>query len=682
MTPEQVLAVVEDGARLGCTEALFSLGDAPEAVFPEAREILQGLGYRRTLEYLRAVCALVLKRSSLFPHANPGVMGEPDLRALKPVNASLGLMLESASPRLLEPGGPHHGAVTKHPRVRLRVMEVAGQLRIPFTTGLLIGIGETLEERVDSLLAIRAIHERYGHIRRSSSRTFAQSRASPCNHPEPTLEEMLRTVAVARLTLGPSMNLQAPPNLTQDYGRLLDAGINDWGGVSPVTKDFINPEAPWPHLEALRAATEARGCVLRQRLPVYPEYILDRREYLPPELDERIRAAVDGDGLVPDDGANPMQPSAYGGNANERTGCYPGGSECKTDNGQLTAGQWPVVRCQFSIGRSLMETTVLPCDADTAVRNASPAIARILDRALEGRELSRAEGLTLAEGGPEAVNALVAVADEIRRRRVGDIITYVVNRNINFTNICIIGCKFCAFSTGPNAADAYDLSFDEIARRAVEAWERGATEVCVQGGLPRELEGTHYRDILRAIKQATPEMHIHAFSPMEIMYGVERTGMPLADYLGMLRAEGLGVCLGRRRDPGRRHPTAPVTEEGDGDPVGGGHHDGPSPGHPHHLDHDVWPRGAAGALGQSALPAAGHPEGDGRFHGVRAVGIRALQHRPLPAGEGPARPDAGGAPEGACAGPAHASGDHRQHPSLLGEAGTRAIAAVPAGGGQ
>jgi FO synthase len=212
-------------------------------------------------------------------------------------------------------------------------MQMAGQLRIPFTTGLLIGIGETPEERVDSLLAIRAIHERYGHIQEVIIQNFRAKPGIPMhNHPESTLEEMLRTVAVARLILGPSMNLQAPPNLTQDYGRLLDAGINDWGGVSPVTKDFINPEAPWPHLEALRAATEARGSVLRQRLPVYPEYILDRREYLPPELDERIRAAVDGDGLVPDDGANPMQPSAYGGNANERTGCYPGGSECKTDN--------------------------------------------------------------------------------------------------------------------------------------------------------------------------------------------------------------------------------------------------------------------------------------------------------------------------------------------------------------
>jgi FO synthase len=301
MAPDQVRAVVTEGARLGCTEALFSLGDAPEAAFPEARAILSRLGYRRTLEYLRAACALVLEHSPLLPHANPGVMGEPDLRALKAVNASLGLMLESVSTRLLEPGGPHHGAVTKLPRVRLRVLELAGQLKIPFTTGILVGIGETAAERVDSLLAIRAIHQRYGHIQEVIIQNFRVKPRIPMrDHPEPALEDMLRTTAVARLILGPSMNLQAPPNLTEEYGRLLDAGINDWGGVSPLTKDFINPEAPWPNLVALRRVTEARGFRLRQRLPLYPEYIVDRRELLPPELAERIRAAVDGDGLVPE----------------------------------------------------------------------------------------------------------------------------------------------------------------------------------------------------------------------------------------------------------------------------------------------------------------------------------------------------------------------------------------------
>jgi 7,8-didemethyl-8-hydroxy-5-deazariboflavin synthase CofG subunit len=301
MTPEQVRDVVIEGARRGCTEALFSLGDAPEVVFPEVRETLARLGFARMLDYLRAACGGVLAQSPLLPHSNPGLMGQADLAALRPVNASLGLMLESASTRLLQPGGPHHGAVTKHPRARLHVMEMAGALRIPFTTGILIGIGESAAERVDSLCAIRALQQRYGHVQEVIVQNFrAKSRIPMRDHPEPTPEEMLRTTAVARLILGPAMNLQAPPNLSEDYARLLDAGINDWGGVSPLTRDFINPEAPWPHLESLRRATEARGFRLRQRLPVYPEYIEDRRGFLPPALAERIRASVDGDGLVPD----------------------------------------------------------------------------------------------------------------------------------------------------------------------------------------------------------------------------------------------------------------------------------------------------------------------------------------------------------------------------------------------
>ena len=301
MTLEQVRDVVAEGARRGCTEALFSLGDAPEVVFPEVRESLDRLGFARTLDYLRAACGEVLEQSPLLPHSNPGLMGQADLAGLKPVNASLGLMLESVSTRLLQPGGPHHGAVTKHPRARLHVLEMAGALRIPFTTGILIGIGESAAERVDSLCAIRDLHQRYGHIQEVIVQNFrAKARIPMRDHPEPTREEMLRTTAVARLILGPTMNLQAPPNLSEDYARLLDAGINDWGGVSPLTRDYINPEAPWPHLESLRRATEARGFRLRQRLPVYPEYIERRSEFLPPALAERISASVDGDGLVPD----------------------------------------------------------------------------------------------------------------------------------------------------------------------------------------------------------------------------------------------------------------------------------------------------------------------------------------------------------------------------------------------
>jgi FO synthase len=300
MTPDQVAEVVDRGAREGCTEALFSLGDAPEAAFAEARAMLARLGHRRTLEYLGAMCALVLGQSPLFPHSNAGLMGEADLRALRPLNASLGLMLESASARLHLPGGPHHGTVTKQPRARLRVVELAGRLRIPFTTGILIGIGETAEERVDSLLAIRALHERLGHVQEVIVQNFRRKPAIPMrDHPEPAAEDMLRTTAVARLLLGPAMNLQAPPNLTADYARLLDAGINDWGGVSPLTADFINPEAPWPHLDALRRATESRGFALRQRLPVYPEYIAEGTAWLPAGLAERLRAAADPSGLVP-----------------------------------------------------------------------------------------------------------------------------------------------------------------------------------------------------------------------------------------------------------------------------------------------------------------------------------------------------------------------------------------------
>jgi len=308
LTPEAVLAVVRAGERLGCTEALFSLGDAPEAAFPAARAALAALGHRRTLDYLRAACAAVVAKSSLLPHSNPGLMGEADLRALRPVNASLGLMLESASRRLHAAGGPHAGSVTKQPRARLRVLELAGRLRIPFTTGLLVGIGETAEERVDALLAIRRLRETHGHIQEVIVQNFRAKPDIPMRaRPEPSLEELLRTAAVARLLLGPSANLQAPPNLTGDYGRLLDAGINDWGGVSPLTADFINPEAPWPHRDALGRAARARGFVLRRRLPVYPEYILDGT-WLPPELGDRIRGAVDADGLVPADaplGAEP-----------------------------------------------------------------------------------------------------------------------------------------------------------------------------------------------------------------------------------------------------------------------------------------------------------------------------------------------------------------------------------------
>ena len=299
MTPEQVLALAHAGERLGAKEALFSLGDRPEALFPEHRRFLRRMGHRTTLDYLRAISALVVSETGLLPHANPGVMGERDLSALREVNVSMGIMLETASERLLGRGLAHDRAPDKVPARRLRTIALAGKLSIPFTTGILIGIGETHAERVEALLAIRDLHERYGHIQEVIVQNFRRKPGIPMRgHPEPEMDDLLRTAAVARLLLGPDMNIQVPPNLSDaDFARLPEAGINDWGGVSPLTPDHINPERPWPGLAALRRVTERAGLALRERLAVYPEYAV-RSEFVHETLRPRVRGLVDGDGLV------------------------------------------------------------------------------------------------------------------------------------------------------------------------------------------------------------------------------------------------------------------------------------------------------------------------------------------------------------------------------------------------
>jgi FO synthase len=300
MTPEEVLGVARTGERLGCTEALFTLGERPEQRFPEAREWLARRGRRTTLSYLRDVAALVLRETALWPHLNPGTMSRDEMAPLRDVSVSMGLMLENTSERLCGPGGPHEHAASKRPRARLRTLEAAGSLRIPFTTGLLIGIGETLEERVDTLLAIRESHARWGHVQEVIVQNFRAKPATPmADAPEPDRDDVLRTAAVARLVLGADMNVQVPPNLTaQGYETYLEAGINDWGGISPLTIDYVNPEAPWPEIAALRAKTEAAGLALRARLPVYPEYVLHRPEYITPALLPRVRAAADAGGYA------------------------------------------------------------------------------------------------------------------------------------------------------------------------------------------------------------------------------------------------------------------------------------------------------------------------------------------------------------------------------------------------
>jgi 7,8-didemethyl-8-hydroxy-5-deazariboflavin synthase CofG subunit len=299
MTPEEVLGLAERGRAAGCKEALFSLGDQPERIFPEAREFLTVRGFSRTLDYLAAMCELVLDRTGLLPHANPGVMDQAALVRLKDSNASVGLMLENVSPRLMRDGLAHYRAPDKVPALRLRTIEEAGKLSMAFTTGILIGIGETMEERVDSLLAIRALHEKYGHIQEVIVQNFrAKAEIPMANHPEPSMDVMLRTVAVARLILGPRMNLQAPPNLSyDDFPRLLEAGINDWGGISPVTRDFINPEAAWPQIEKLRVETEERGFALRERLALYPEFVSQKR-FMSSRVGPRIHAVANADGFA------------------------------------------------------------------------------------------------------------------------------------------------------------------------------------------------------------------------------------------------------------------------------------------------------------------------------------------------------------------------------------------------
>ena len=313
MTAEEVLAIASAGARLGCKEALFSLGEKPELAFPEARRFLAERGYRTTIEYLAGICQLTLAETGLFPHTNPGTMTIEEMAMLRDSNASMGLMLESVSLRLTQPGGPHHPAPDKHPFIRLRTIEGAGQLRIAFTTGILIGIGETLEERIDSLFAIKRLHATYGHIQEVIIQNFRAKPTIPMRaYPEPTLLDMLRTLAVARLILGPDMNLQAPPNLTPDtYPLLLLSGINDWGGISPLTKDFINPEAPWPHITALRDGTASLGYRLRERLAIYPEYIVYKEGFVPAALVPRIMPLVDEAGYLKQEGAHEARAASH-----------------------------------------------------------------------------------------------------------------------------------------------------------------------------------------------------------------------------------------------------------------------------------------------------------------------------------------------------------------------------------
>jgi FO synthase len=547
MTPEEVLSVARAGQAAGCLEALFTLGDRPEARWPEARAWLAERGYRSTLEYLRAMAIAVIEETGLLPHLNPGVMSWEEMMRLKPVAPSMGLMLETTSERLFTtPGAAHFGSPDKKPSVRLRMIEDAGRLAIPFTTGILVGIGETLAERAESLFALRELSRRYGHVQEVIVQNFRAKPATPmADHGDPDADEFLAAIAVARIVLGPRANVQAPPNLSDDgFPRLLDAGINDWGGVSPVTPDHVNPEKPWPHLARLRAETEARGYALHPRLTVYPSYVLQPDPWLHGRTRGPVEALAAPDGLARPDakakGVLWQDPDVV--------------PVAPTSNGIRSIENDTASRSILERGLRI-DTTIVHGDWDALEVDASRAwasrpgrqpaeVKAALTKASAGAALTDDDALALFEADGETLDELCRIADDYRRDAVGDVVTYVVNRNINFTNVCYVGCRFCAFAQRRVDPDAYFLSLDEVAQRAVEARDYGATEVCIQGGIHPDLPGDHYFEILRAIKTRVPDMHIHAFSPMEVMNGAARLGISFREWLSEAKAAGLGSTPG------------------------------------------------------------------------------------------------------------------------------------------
>jgi FO synthase len=508
MTVEAVLELCRQGAANGCQEALFTLGEKPELRYSAARNALDEIGAATTLEYVRTVAAAVLAETGLLPHINAGCMTAEEIAMLRPVSASMGIMLESASARLCEKGMPHYGSPDKDPARRLETIALAGQARVPFTSGILIGIGETRRERIEALLALRRLHEKYGHIQEIIVQNFrAKSGTRMARAPEPDLDDLLWTIAVARLLFGPTMSIQAPPNLSPGVlPQLIAAGINDWGGVSPVTPDHVNPEAPWPHLDLLASETAAAGKFLEQRLTVYPAYAQDDRRW----LDEKIRPAVlkliDSGGLA------------------RRDAWTPGES------------------VQVPALESRLLTQPLRLD------DVTPELREIVARCTAGERVDEASITRLFESRGNDFTYVVRQADALRRAVCGDTVSYVVNRNINYTNVCYFKCQFCAFSKGRHSENLrgkpYDISAEELARRCTEAWERGATEVCLQGGIHPDYTGQTYLDIVHTVRTATPQMHIHGFSPLEVWQGAKTLGISLDEFLRQLKLAGLDTLPG------------------------------------------------------------------------------------------------------------------------------------------
>lgn len=549
MSPDEVLALVQRGAAMGCKEALFTLGDKPEDRWEAAKEWLASHGYDSTIAYLRAMAVLVLENTGLLPHLNPGVLTWTDLQSLKPVAPSMGMMLETTSRRLFEdPHSSHYGSPDKDPLVRLRVLEDAGRSNVPFTTGILIGIGESLAERVDTIFALRRIAREYNGIQEVIVQNFrAKPGTAMARVPDAGLEDLAATVAVTRLVLGPRMRIQAPPNLIgNEYGLLLQAGVDDWGGVSPLTPDHVNPERPWPQIDALAEATRRGGFELVERLTIYPNYILTGAPWIDPRVLPHVSALSDPEtGLAREDAMPsglPWQEPEGAWTAIGRVELHTeidlqGRTNDRRDDFDSVYGDWESVRENAAqVGMAGSRRGLARLDADVA------AALRSAERDPAGLSDSHALALLHADG-PE-LDALLSLADSLRGDAVGEDVTYVVNRNINFTNVCYTGCRFCAFAQRRTDADAYTLSLSQVGDRAAEAWALGATEVCMQGGIDPDLPGTAYFDLVREVKRRVPEMHVHAFSPMEVMNGSSRTGLSIRDWLIEAKAAGLGSIPG------------------------------------------------------------------------------------------------------------------------------------------
>ncbi|MEO3742057.1 bifunctional FO biosynthesis protein CofGH [Plantactinospora sp. B5E13] len=549
---DEVLAIAAAGAAQGCKEALFTLGDRPEARWPQARQWLTERGYDSTLDYLRACAIAVLEETGLLPHLNPGVLSWAELQRLKPVAPSMGMMLETTATRLWsEPGGPHHGSPDKEPAVRLRVLSDAGRVGVPFTTGILIGIGETAAERVDSLFAIRRSAREYGHIQEVIVQNFrAKPDTAMRGMPDAELHDLAATVAVARILLGPGARIQAPPNLIEgEYDLLLRAGIDDWGGVSPVTPDHVNPERPWPQLDELAARTAAAGFTLRERLTIYPEYVRRGDPWLDPRLSAHVAALADpATGLAVEaarPGGLPWQEPDDAFVPGGRTDLHAtidtaGRTGDRRGDFDHVYGDWAEVGARVSTAGQTPSSSADGPDHDlrAGLRLAADDPAALL----EARHEAAALALFGADGA--ALDEVCRIADELRRATVGDDVTYVVNRNINFSNVCYVGCRFCAFAQRERDADAYRLSVEQVADRAEQAWQAGATEVCMQGGIDPKLPVTAYADLVRAVKTRVPGMHVHAFSPMEIVTAAAKAGVSIRDWLGELRDAGLDTIPG------------------------------------------------------------------------------------------------------------------------------------------